>query len=95
MKEKIKFLLSGVWEFLRPLVAIFMTQAGRILADEALKVVAAVAASMGSADGDAKRQAAFDQLGENLKGRGIELGASTLYLAIETAYQKFKADTGQ
>ena len=94
MWDKIKLIVSAVsndtWEFLKPLLKMYATKAGKILAVAALAAVKSVAASYGDADGDTKRKAAFDLISEDLKQQGLELGTSFINQAIEAAYLKFK-----
>lgn len=88
--EKIKFLLSNLWEFLRPFICQLMSQAGLILAQAAMTAVTAVATSMAEADGAAKRQEAFGMIEDELKRAGVEMAASTINAAIEAAVVKLK-----
>jgi hypothetical protein len=88
--EKIKLLFSNIWTFLAPFIRIFLTQAGQALAEIAMREVTSIALSMEDADGGAKREAAYSRIKEDLVARGIELGASAIYSAIEAAVQKLK-----
>jgi len=78
--------------FLAPIIKLFMSKAGRILAGSAMAAVVAVQQSMGDADGAAKREAALKAILKDLKTQGIELGMSTINLAIEAALQSVKKD---
>lgn len=90
--EKVKFFFTKIGSFLLPFVKIFLSSAGKILGDIALKTVLQIAAdpSMVKAGGLEKRQAAFDAIVKELKSRGIELGTSVINAAIEAAVQKAK-----
>lgn len=88
--EKIRFLMSGVWEFLRPFAYQLMTQGGRILAQAAMTAVTAVAVSMQDQDGAAKRKAAFEMIQADLAKQGVSLAASLINAAIEAAVLKMK-----
>ena len=85
----LKLYASKVWEFLLPIIKIFMSQIGPVLADIALQAVSTY--SMADMTNDEKRQAAFSVIAEQLKKKGIEVGTSVINTAIELAYQKIKA----
>ncbi|MGD9687242.1 MAG: phage holin, LLH family [Desulfobacter sp.] len=90
MVEKIKFILSQAWEFLAPFIRILLTKAGVLLAETAMTVVQEVETSLTASDGAAKRAAAFEMIQQELKGKGIELAANVIYMAIEAAVSKIK-----
>lgn len=92
MQIILKMWLGKVWEFLKPMLTVFLSQAGQILAAAALRAVKAVAENYGKEDGAVKRDAAFVMIREDLRAQGITLGASVINMAIETAVQKLKAD---
>ena len=89
--EKTRIIFSNVWDFLGPFIKIFLSSAGTILAEVAMKSVIQVAATMGDADGDAKRKMALGMIKQELMARGIELGVSVINSAIEAAVQRLKA----
>lgn len=91
MFEKMRFIMSQVWDFLAPLIRAMMTEAGPVLARAAMDAVASVATSMQSADGPDKRAAAFDQIKDSLARQGIALATSTINAAIEAAVLRIKA----
>jgi len=86
----LKLFLSPMWGFLKPMIAIFLSQIGPVLATAAQKAVIAAAASVGEKDGNVKRKIAFDIIMEDLKSQGIAVTASTVNAAIEVAVQKLK-----
>lgn len=88
MFEKLKFIMSQVWEFLAPFIRQMMTDAGPILIQTALQAVAAVELSMQSEGGAAKRAAAFDMIKDELTRAGISLATATINAAIEAAVVK-------
>lgn len=88
--ERIKLFFSGIWDFLKPLIEIFLSEAGKLLAASAMQAVTTVAATMGEADGEAKRKAAFDMIVADLKKQGVTLGVSVINAGIETAVQKLE-----
>lgn len=94
--EKLKLVFSRMWDFLAPFVRVFLTSAGNILAASAIAAVKTMAQTMGDADGNDKRKAAFDGIVTDLKRQGITLGVqvttSMIYAAIEAAVQKLKAE---
>jgi hypothetical protein len=85
---------SDVWDFLAPLIKIFMSEAGQILGQIALGVVMDIAKdpSMVQAGGLAKRQAAFDKIVLELKDKGLIVAESMINAAIEASVQKIKAE---
>jgi hypothetical protein len=85
---KIQFIMSQMWEFLKPFILVLMSKIGPALADAAMHAVTAAAAS--ALDSSAKRDYAFDVIVEELKQQGIETATSVIYLAIETAVAKVK-----
>lgn len=96
MATLIKLYLSTVWTFLRPFALMLMSRAGQALAAAALRAVTIVAETYGDADGESKRQAAFEMIVDDLRRRGVAIGtevtASMINAALETAVQKIKAD---
>lgn len=80
-------LMITIKKFLAPIIKLFMSRAGRILAKAAFAAVAAVQASMAEADGSEKREAAFNAIKKELMAEGIDLAASSINLAIEAALQ--------
>lgn len=92
MFDRIKFFLSEAWSFLQPFVKQLMTNAGKTLAIIALNTVKEVANTMGDADGEAKRAAAFASIKGQLKEAGLSLGTSMINAAIEAAVIKMKAE---
>jgi len=89
MWDAIKLWSSKIWTFLLPVIKIFMSQAGTILAEIALNAVSTY--SFSDMTNDEKRQAAFSAIMEQLSKNGLEFGASVVNTAIELAYQKIKA----
>lgn len=89
--QKLEFILSGIWSFIEPFVMIFLKSYGAVLAQAALQAVSTIEQTMGTADGDAKRKAAFESILKTLESEGIKIGASQINAAIEAAVQKLKA----
>lgn len=87
MWEKLKFLASGMWEFLKPLIRQFLTAIGPLLATAAQSAVAAAAAKAISST--EKRDFAFKQIVLAMEMQGMELGkdfsARMVNAAIEAA----------
>ena len=90
--EKIKFIMSGLWTFLRPFIFQLMTQGGQLLAQVAMEAVTEVEQSMRSADGAQKRAQAFDSIQSELKRSGVKIAASVVNAAIEAAVVAIKSN---
>lgn len=86
-------LTSGVWEFVKPLLKVYLSQAGKVLAGAAIEAVQLVASTYGEADGDVKRKAAFDIIESRLKSQGLEIGTAFINAAIETAVVKITEES--
>lgn len=91
MFEKISFIMSKMWEFLKPFIKVLMSQAGQILADAAMSAVMVMADQ--NISNSEKREEAFKIIVEDLKKRGITVSSSIIYATIEAAVQKLKAAT--
>lgn len=87
----VKLWLGKAYDFLKPSIALFLSQSGQILATAALRAVSAVAESAISGDRE-RRDAAFDLIVEDLKAQGVKAGASAINLAIETAVVRLKGE---
>jgi hypothetical protein len=86
----LKLYASKVWTFLLPIIKIFLSNIGPVLADIAMQTVSTYALS--DITNDDKRQAAFASIMNQLKEKGMVVAASTVNTAIELAYQRYKAD---
>jgi hypothetical protein len=84
----IQLYASKLWVFLLPIIKIFMSQIGPVLAEAALAAVMTVATS--DMSNEEKRNAAFSAILETLSKKGLQVGASAINLAIEMAVQKLK-----
>jgi len=91
MFEKMSFIMSKMWEFLRPFIRILMSQAGQVLAEAAMAAVAVMADQ--TIPSSEKREEAFKIIVEDLRKKGIVLSSSIIYAAIEAAVQKLKVTT--
>jgi len=85
---KIQFIMSQMWEFLKPFIMVLMSKIGPVLMEAAMDAVTAAAAS--ALDNNEKRSYAFDIIVDDLKQQGIEIGASVINLAIEAAVAKVR-----
>lgn len=65
-------------------------QGGKALLESATRAVTAANAMDG--DGDAKFDAAFDSVKNDMVKEGLSVAKSTINVAIEAAYQNLKAD---
>jgi hypothetical protein len=94
--EKFDAVFTSVWDFLAPIVKIFMSKGGDILKDTAMAVCGEIAKdpSLLASGGLEKRQLAFDRITSDLKAKApdiaIGLASSVINLAIEAAVQKLK-----
>lgn len=93
MTEKLKFIFSELWEFLKPIIKILMSEAGKALAEAAQVAVKTVAENLSGKGNGEKQQTAFRLIESTLKQKGIELGASAINMAIELAVQKMKENS--
>jgi hypothetical protein len=89
--EKIKLFFSSIGDFLTPFIKIFLSSAGAILAEIAMKTVQNVAVDPKILTNDDKRKEAFSMIKGELAQRGITMASSMIYAAIEAAVQKLKA----
>lgn len=89
MWEKMKILMSGIWEFLLPFFRQMATQSGQILATAAMAAV--TAAAQGQMTDAEKRDAAFNAILADLEKQGISMGTSIINAALEAAVQKLKS----
>ena len=60
MFEKIKFLASSMWSFLRPLIKVFLSEIGPVLAQAATAAVQAAAVK--AINGSEKREGAYSEI---------------------------------
>ena len=88
MWSKIKLIVSSVYEFLKPVIDIFLSEIGPLLAKIAMEAVK-IMANKDIANSD-RREEAFEYVKGELLSRGISIGSSIIYLAIEIAVQKLK-----
>jgi hypothetical protein len=87
--QKVKLFFSKVGDFLTPLVKLFASEAGKVVADAALKAVSATAQYAFDND-EAKRKNAYDLILADLKYQGIKVSTSMVNAAIEAAVIKMK-----
>jgi len=88
--DKIKFIFSGVFEFLKPFIKILLTQSGVILMKATQETVQAIATNMQDKEGHEKREVAFNLISNRLQESGIELASVVINSAIEAAVLKLK-----
>lgn len=84
----IKLVFSGIWDFIKPMVKELMSGAGKALMAAALVAVSEVEKNLTGASSTDKRNAAFDNIVEELKKQGISMSAKFINSAIETAVIK-------
>jgi len=90
--EKLKLIMTQVFDFLLPFISRFLTEAGQFALMAAFKYVPVIAMTMTGKDGDEKRKEVFRLIMEEAKAKGIELSTSLVNAAIEAAVAKFKKD---
>jgi hypothetical protein len=94
MWDKIKVIMSSVWEFILPFAKQLMSKGGTLLAAAALEAVKTVANNGVGKSGAEKRDMAFNSIVENLKKEGLAVGTdistSLVNAAIEVALQRVK-----
>ena len=92
MWEKLKFLASGMWDFLRPLIRIFLSAMGPVLASAARTAVAVAATKVISST--EKRNSAYKDILVEMERQGFKFGEdfteSMINAAIEAAVQGLK-----
>jgi hypothetical protein len=92
MWEKIKFMASGMWDFLRPLIRVFLSAIGPVLAQAASTAVQ-VAATKAITSAE-KKDNAYSAIVVELEKQGFRYGAdfsaSMVNAAIEAAVQGLK-----
>jgi hypothetical protein len=85
-----KLYMSKIWEFLLPIIKLFLTNIGPVIAEIALSAVSTYALS--DMTNDEKRQSAFNEIATQLSKKGIEVASSVIYTSVELALQKYKSD---
>jgi len=89
--EKIKLFGSQIWEYVWPLIQKFLQEGGLVALQMAFIYVPQIAASMGDANGEAKRAEVIRLMLEEAKARGLTLSTSMINAAIEAAVAKLKS----
>ena len=89
MFEKIKIVMSAIFNELIPFFKQFLTEYGTIVLQIAGTVVMDLATSKLSSE--QKREAAFVAIKEELVKKGIEVGSRVINSAIEAQVAKLKA----
>jgi hypothetical protein len=91
MIEKLKFIASGAWTFLRPIILVFISQAGPILIQAATRAVAAAASMPASATNSQRRDMAFNMIAGEVASKGISVGTAVINACLEAAVVKLKS----
>lgn len=86
--DKLKFIMSNAWTFLKPFVKVLLSTIGPILMELALEAVKSAAAT--SMANDTKREYAFNKIANNLASNGLKVSNSVINTALEVAVQKIK-----
>lgn len=82
--------LKAFWFFIRPFLSIFAKKASVVLAEAAMRAVAVAESEYNGEDGVSKRDYAFAEIKRDLKAKGIELSATVIYAAIESAVSELQ-----
>lgn len=88
MLQKLKFLVSWLWEILEPTVKIFLTDMGRALLTAAMIAVQQAEDYYGAGKGDEKREFAWNVITETLHMQGFAATKRLINRAIELALGK-------
>ena len=88
--DKIKFLLSGLWVFLQPIIKILLSTYGPILIKAATSAVEAMAKT--NLPGEQKKDEAFKAIEGALIKEGITATTSVINMVIELAVAKLNSD---
>jgi hypothetical protein len=89
MVERLKFLSSWAWGFLRPLVIALLSDQGRKLAEAAREAVELM--EITELDGDTKRRHAVEMIKTYLSNFGIAVRTSIINAAIEAALLELRS----
>lgn len=92
MKQWLLKLFGNVGEFLAVLFNNAIQQELKVVLPIAAKAVAQVAVDPALLTGDLRRNAALVAIGGELAKAQVQVGLSTVNLAIELAYTKFKTE---
>lgn len=92
--EKIKFIMSKVFELLLPFIKRMTSDAGIFALEMAILYVPQINNSFQDKDGAAKRAEVFRLIKEAAKAKGIEMADSIINGAIEAAVAKLKQVQG-
>jgi LL-H family phage holin len=93
--EKIKFIMSKVFELLLPFIKRMTSEAGIFALELAIRYVPQINNSFKDKDGAAKRAEVFRLIQEAAKAKGIEMADSVINGAIEAAVAKLKQVQGK
>jgi hypothetical protein len=89
--DRIKFLFSEVYQFLKPFITLLMTQAGRLLIQVAYDTVIATEKYMAGEPGPEKHTTAYKTIVNQLKREGIVMAAAVVDIAIKMAVLKMQS----
>ena len=88
--DKFKFLMSGLWDFLKPIIRVFLSDIGPVLISAATAAVAEMAKT--ELSGDEKKSAAFQAVQNAMIAEGATVATHVINATIESAVAKLKAD---
>jgi hypothetical protein len=83
MLEKMKFVMSGVWGFLRPLIVVLLSNIGPLLIESAQAAV--IAAEGENLTGDERKKLATKAVQQVLAQKGFEVGKEVISIVLKLA----------
>lgn len=88
--DKLKFLMSGLWSFLQPIIKVFLSDIGPVLISATTAAVAQLANE--NMTGEQKKEAAFAAVQNALIAEGATVATHVINTTIETAVAKLKSE---
>jgi glutathionylspermidine synthase len=90
MNDRVKFLLSGVWKYMQPIVIIFLTKVGRMVIEAAAEYVRWAEENVEGGN-EEKHSAVFNRIKEDLKSELKKFKDSWIDIAIKIAVEWMKS----
>lgn len=90
MRERLKFIFSQAWDFLRPLIVVLLTEGGLYFMQIANDAVQYAQSQGGT--GAEKKDIAVQYFKDSFYGSGLEVGTSIMNSLIEAAVLRMKAN---
>ena len=97
MMERVKFIWSWLWAFLKPFIRTFLTEVGRAVLMSARSAVLVAGSMPEGTSNEKRRKAAFAAIERDMKNIGYDIGfqvtESMINSAIEVALLGVKAES--